>query len=94
MTTDIKHLEDLIAQKRYNEAKGLIKMAMNEPLTKEERGAALVDFASLYMKINTAIAMEYKNALADAVEGMKKINAAKSKTGDAIKLEEVRGKLA
>ena len=94
MTTDIKHLEDLIADKRYNEAKALIKMAMNEPLTKEQRGAALIDFASLYMKINTAIAMEYKTALTEAVDNMKKINTAKSKIGDDIKIAEVRGKLA
>jgi hypothetical protein len=94
MTIDIKHLEDLIADKRYNEAKALIKMAMNEPLTKEQRGAALVDFASMYMKINTAIAMEHKSVLADAIEGMKRIRSAKSKVGDDIKLAEVRGKLA
>jgi hypothetical protein len=93
MTFDKKQFQTLMTEKKYEQARIMIKAAMAEKITPEERGGALVDFATLYMDVMNRIRGEYKGALEDAVASLQKLNSAKSTVKDILDLDSVRAKL-
>ncbi|MFZ2522361.1 MAG: hypothetical protein WAX44_00130 [Minisyncoccia bacterium] len=93
MEIDIKKIENLLEEKKYDEAKELIKSAFATDLDKDEKGALLLSMAEVYMQVSNSINSKYKKALEEAIEGIKNINAFESKVNDHLKLEEVRGNL-
>ena len=93
MDIDIKNIESLLAEKKYDEVKAAIIEASSKEFSDEERGAALTGLASVYMDISNAINTRYRDALQEAVAGMKDINAAENNASEKAKLVEVRAKL-
>lgn len=93
MNIDITNIEALLIEKKYDEVRALMKELLSAKLTDKEKGAALVDYASLYMDISNAINEKYKEALEQAIQGMKEINAAESGVNDSIDLATVRNAL-
>lgn len=93
MTADLKHIESLLAEKKYDQVRAVIEASATEKLSAEEEGAALTDLASAYLDISNAINERYRSALEEAIAGMKEINAAEERVNERVKLEEVRHKL-
>ncbi len=93
MNIDINNIESLLAEKKYDEVRAIIQEATSKEFSDEERGATLTGLASVYMDISNAINIRYRDALQEALAGMKDINAAEGKAVENAKLAEVRGKL-
>jgi hypothetical protein len=93
MNIDYKKLEDLLAQKRLQEAGEIIKAAVAEPLTEAEKGAAYTGAASAYLDIMNSINVQYRDALQEAIEAIKKLNKAESGFKDKIAVAEIKEKL-
>lgn len=93
MTIDIQQIEKLLAEKKYDEVKALIKEIISAKQSDKEKGDALIDFASVYMDITNAINISYKEALEDAIESIKAANKAENEDVDAADLAKVRGDL-
>ncbi len=93
MPLDLSKLETLVADKNYTAAKTLIKEGIAKGLTIEEKGALLVNFASVYMEVMNSVSKQYKSALEDTINGIKKLNKSESTTGDKLRLEELRTEL-
>jgi len=87
---DSKNIEDLLAHKKYDEVRAIISASVHQKFSEEEKGAALVGIASIYMDISNSINAAYRDALQEAIDGIKEINKAESKFADKIKLAEVR----
>jgi len=87
---DPKNIEDLLAQKKYDEVRAIISASVHQKFSDEEKGAALVGIASIYMDISNSINEAYREALQEAIDGINEINKAESKFADKIKLAEVR----
>jgi transcriptional regulator NrdR family protein len=94
MDTIIKKLEALLTEKKYDEVHDLIKEIVSTKMTSEEKGAALVNFASVYLELSNTINAHYLDALEEAVAGMKEINTAEAKSNDTIRVAELRETLA
>jgi hypothetical protein len=90
---DSKNIEDLLAQKKYDEVRAIISASIHEKFTDKERGESLVAIASIYMDISNSINEAYRDALKEAIAGIGQINKAESHFKDNVKLEEVRSKL-
>jgi len=90
---DIKNIESLLAEKKYDEVRAIINEAVNTKFSETEKGAALAGLASAYMDISNTVNIQYLEALKEAVSGMKKINTAEARSNDNIKLVEIRSKL-
>lgn len=93
MNINITNIEALLIEKKYDEVRAVIKELVSSKLTDKEKGAALIDYASLYIDISNAINEKYKEALEQVIEGMKEINAAENGVSDKIKLADVRDSL-
>lgn len=93
MDIDIKNIETLLSEKKYDQVRSIINTATTKKFSDEEKGAALTGLASTYLDISNAINIRYRDALQEAISGMKEINSAESKTSERIKLMEVRDKL-
>lgn len=93
MDIDIQKLESLLDAKKYDEARELINAAVSENLTQEQRGAALAGIASVYVEVSNAINARYKDALEEAVAGIKQLKAAESRANDKVKLAGLRSDL-
>lgn len=93
MTIDIQQIEKLLAEKKYDEVKALIKEIVSAKQSDKEKGDALIDFASVYMDITNAINVSYKEALEDAIESIKAVNKSENEDIDAADLAKVRGDL-
>ncbi len=90
MNIDITNIEALLIEKKYDEVRAIIKELISTKITDKEKGAALIDYAGLYMDISNAINEKYKEALEQAIEGMKEINTAEAGVHDKIELATVR----
>jgi hypothetical protein len=93
MPIDIKNIELLLENKKYEEVQALIKEVVGSEISDEEKGAAFVGLASAYIDISNAIDTRYRDALQEAVDGMMAINKAESKTNDKVRIEEVKSSL-
>jgi hypothetical protein len=93
METDIKKLEALLADKKFDEAKAVINSIISAKMTESEKGDALVGMSSVYLDIMNSINAKYESALNDAIAGMRAINKAESKMNDKIRLAEVKESL-
>jgi len=90
MNIEPQQVETLLKEKKYDEVCALIKGAAEAPMTDKEKGAALVGIASVYMDVSNSIGAQYRDALDEAIAGMKAINVAETDMGDKIKLASVR----
>ncbi len=93
MDIDIKNIESLLADKKYDDVRAIITSATSAKFSDEEKGAALTGLASAYLDISNAIQTRYRDALQEAIMGMKEINAMENKISEKVQLAEVRSKL-
>lgn len=93
MDIDIKQIESLLSEKKYDEVRSLITSATSAKFSDEEKGAALSGLALSYVDISNAIQIRYRDALQEAIMGMKKINTAENVMSEKVQLAEVRSKL-
>jgi len=93
MDINIPQLESLLSAEKYDEARKVIQAAVNEKMTDEEKGAALSAIAEVYVDLMNAINTEYRDALKEAISGLKIINTAEDKAKDQAELAKVRGGL-
>jgi hypothetical protein len=92
-TPNVQDIQKLINEKRFDEARALIKSAATQKMTEKEKGAALTGVAAAYMEMTNAINKGYRDALKEAIESVRKLNASESKSKEKLQLAEVRGKL-
>lgn len=83
-------IKQLIAEKKFEEAGALIKEAIQQPMTEKERGDALMGSASMYLKLSNMVSQGYKDALKEAIQNVKALNATETKVKEKISLAEVR----
>ncbi len=93
MNIDITKIETLLSEKKYDEVRSLISSAVSTEFSSEERGAALTGLAQVYMELSNAVNLRYRDALKEALAGMKALNKAEAKSSENIKLAEVRESL-
>lgn len=84
MDTDIQNIEQLLSEKKYDQVRMIVASVAVRKFSDEEMGAALTGLASTYLDISNAISMRYRNALQEAIVGMKAINAAEMKASEKI----------
>jgi hypothetical protein len=93
MDIDIQNLETLLAEGKYDDARKIITEKISAPITDGEKGDNLIGLSTAYLDISNAINTRYRDALKEAVEGMKVLRSAESKNGETIQIAEVREKL-
>src|SRR3989338_1524189 len=81
-TLDPKHLEVLLEEGKYGEAKNVLEGYFSTELTEEEKGAAYVDFARIYMEVMTKLNKSEEALLDEEIAELKAINAGEK---DAVK---------
>lgn len=94
MDSDTKKLNDLLTEKKFDEAATLITEAVSSPLSEPEKGVALVEMASAYLGTVNNVMADYRDLLKDVVEGLKKLNIADQDVDDKLKLARVRESLS
>lgn len=94
MDIDIKNIEKLLEEKKYDEVRNIVNGVASSKLSDKETGAVLTGVASVYLEVSNAINERYKEVLKQAIEGMKKINNAENKSLEKIKLSEIRDSLS
>ena len=93
-TIDIQKLETLLVEKKFDEARVLIQSTISAKSSEKEQGAMLIDIASIYMQMVNSANATYRDALKEAIEGMKKINKSESRMTDAHKIQAVKESLS
>ena len=93
MDNDIAKLEAALKEKNFAAAKQLIDHVAKSEMSETEKGDVLIGIASAYMDIVNTANEEYLEALKEIVQGLEKINSAEKRTGDKIKIAEVRQEL-
>lgn len=90
----LNQLKQLISEKRFDEAKTALHDYINQmELTEEEKGAVLVNFTSLYMKVLSDINANYEEELDAIIAALKDLDAKESLLNDKIDLAAVRSKI-
>ena len=93
MEIEVKQIESLLAEKKYDQVHIIINDVVNSAISKEDEGAYLTKLFELYLDISNSINSTYLDALEEAVVGMKHIDMAENKMIDKIKLAQIRNKL-
>ena len=93
MSTDLQNLGQLIDDKKYDEAKAVISAAVKDDLTDDEKGAALVGLASVYLNMSNNISQQYIDTLKETIDALEKLKKAEIEARDGIDLAEVRAGL-
>lgn len=90
---DTKKLEVLMDQGKWEEAKSLLDTSLASDLAPEERGAAYVQFASIYMRVKNELNRRYKESLEDAIGILKNIKAREKEVDQKISAGQVKGEI-
>lgn len=90
---DITQLEILLENRDFEGARNMITSIVDEKISEGEKGEVLVDFASAYMQVMNSINERYKTVLEEAIKSMQIIKKSESRTGDHIRIGEVRASL-
>ncbi len=91
---DTKNLEQLVEQKKWQEAKKIMEDVFNSAeLSEEEKGEIHTKLASVYMQVVNNINRRYEASLDEMISTLKKIDAKESEVNDKIDLAEVRSEI-
>ena len=93
MSTPSNDVQQLLKDKKYDEARGVISAAVTQKMTPKEKGAALTGTAVAFAKATNNVRAEYLDALKQAIESVKELNKTETKVKEKINLAEVREKL-
>ncbi|MEI8328062.1 MAG: hypothetical protein WCG02_02910 [Candidatus Taylorbacteria bacterium] len=94
METEINKLKSLLEEKKFDEVKKIIEDVAKQPMSDEEKAAAAVGVASIYMETVNQIGEEYRESLKEILVGLERINKAQGEAEDRVKIAEVRNSLA
>jgi len=94
METEINKLKSLLEEKKFDEVKKIIEDVAKQPMSDEEKAAAAVFVASIYMETVNQIGEEYRESLKEILVGLERINKAQGEAEDRVKIAEVRNSLA
>ena len=90
---DTDHLVQLLEQGQFDQAKSLIEGFFEPELTKEEKGAALVNLATLYMDFRTKNNERYSEFMQEAIDSLKSLKTSEDQLNESIALGDLRKKL-
>lgn len=94
MTQELKNqLAALLAEGKFNEVKKLVSGLLAGDLTDEERGAVLAGIALAYMEAENAAKGGYRDALAEGVATIEKVDKAGKELENQAKIDTVRSEL-
>lgn len=94
MTLDTARISDLLAQKKFGEARAIIQEAVKSPMTKAERGEALTKLVLAYLTLTNTIDADHRDALKQAIEALKSVDAAQASAKDHVTAEKLRAEMA
>ncbi len=90
---DIKNIEALLAEKKYDDVRTVLRAATDEKMTSLQKGAAFTGLASMYLDISNKINGQYLQALNEALAGLEALNLGQSKFNDKVRIGEVKESL-
>lgn len=93
MNNDIQKLESLLAEKKLDEAREVIKSIISAKMSDEEKGDILIGLSSAYLDIMNSINESYRDALDEAINGLETVNSADSRMTDIIRVAEIKESL-
>lgn len=93
MSLDAQKLEELLSANKLDEAQALVQDFLAQDLSKEEKGEAYIDMASLYMRVATKLNQEYSEFLAETIKSLQELDKRESQIGDSIDLAVTRNTL-
>jgi hypothetical protein len=91
---DIEKLEALIEHKDFATAKKIIDSAIDQDISKEERGKAYVHLAKIYLHLTNKINEEYVSELDKTIKLAKDVTSSQKESNKTIKTAELRQQLA
>lgn len=93
MAIDIKKIEALLDDGKYEEVKNIIRVEAVKEFTGEEKGAALAGLAEIYIDIQNSINKKYLEKLKKAISDIQEVDRTERQVNDEVELEEVKRKL-
>ena len=87
---EAKQLEQLLTDRKLNEAKALLQAIFARPLTELERGAAYTEMATIYMKTMGALDQQYIHGLEEVMFGLDQADKTGADLEDKISLATLR----
>ncbi len=94
MQAQLYKIDELMKQKRWDEAEGMLKQVFSsEMLHDEERGQAFITYTMAYLEALTAVNLEYKAALEDAVLLIRSMKQAQSEVNEDIDLQRLHAEI-
>lgn len=87
--SDVKNLEQLLENGKWDEAKEALDDLLKADLTDQEKGALLVNFGLIYTEVMGRINQRYLEALEEAEAVLKELNTKEKETVEGIELARV-----
>jgi hypothetical protein len=94
MNIDTQKLENLLVEGKKDESREYIKSIIQAPLSKSERGDAIIQMTTAYMSIMNKINAEHKSLLEETLAELKEVNKLETSMNEDIDLKKVRAELA
>lgn len=92
-TTSTISLKDLIAQKKFDQAKAILLQSIRQEWSREKKGEVLSKLARAYMSTQDAINQRGIEFLQGAMKILEKIDTKEKKVKESGRLEDVRRRL-
>lgn len=93
MNIDTQKLENLLAENKNDEAREYIKSIIQVPLSKLEKGDAIIQLTTAYIGIINKINLEHKSLLEDTLTELKSLNKEETKATEELDLKKIRAEL-
>ena len=87
---EAKQLEQLLTDKKLDEAKTLLQAIFARPLTELERGALYTEMITIYMKTMGALDQQYIHGLEEVMSGLDQADRTEVVLEDKISLAALR----
>lgn len=93
-SADIKKIDELMKQKRWDEAQKLMEdLFSSQEFYEQERGRSFIAYTMMYMEALIAINQQYKAALEQANALLKNVNRAESEIYADIDLTRLKAEI-
>lgn len=92
-TVDEKKLEETLEKKKWDEARNILRQYTGRGLSREERGAAYVNFAYLYLRMNNQISLRYLRVLENSLATLRELAREEQQLDDRVALLEARKRI-
>lgn len=93
MDIDIKKIEELVSDGKIDEAKALMKAAIEAKPSEAETGALLTMVASVYMQMINSVNKKYAEILDETLGAINKIDVASADVDHKLKIIETKKSL-